>query len=138
MMEVSVPDVVAILSRTPAALRGPLAGLPEEWLDGREGEGTFSPRDVVGHLIHGEKTDWIPRAELIMAGGHQPFEPFDRFGFREAIRGRAIGDLLDEFESWRARSLQALRTMGPAGRELAHRGLHPELGPVTLRQLLAH
>jgi DinB family protein len=138
MMDVNLPDVVAILGRTPAALRALLSGLPEPWLTASEGEGTFSPRDVLGHLIHGEKTDWIPRVELILGSGDtRPFVPFDRFGFRDAIRGRSIGDLLDEFEALRTQNLETLRTLGPGGRELAYKGLHPELGPVTLGQLLA-
>ena len=94
-MELSVSEVTDVLSRTPATLRGLLDDLPSAWLEADEGEGTFSPREVLGHLIHGERTDWAPRVKLILASGEtQPFVPFDRFGFREAIRGRPTGALL--------------------------------------------
>jgi hypothetical protein len=87
-MEPSLSEITAILSRTPATLRALLEDLPEPWLVANEGEGTFSPREVLGHLIHGEKTDWVPRIRLILESGEtQPFVPFDRFGFRNAIRG---------------------------------------------------
>jgi len=137
-MELSVSEAAAILSRTPATLRALLEDLPVAWLEADEGEGTFSPRDVVGHLIHGEKTDWVPRLRLILASGEtQPFVPFDRFGFREAIRERPMGALLAEFESLRAANMSTLRELALTPAQLALRGRHPELGPVTLGQLLA-
>lgn len=131
-------EITAVLSRTPDVLRSLLDGLPEPWLATREGEGTFSPRDVVGHLIEGEKTDWIPRARLILESGDtRAFVPFDRVGFREAIEGRGIDDLLTEFAALRAANLAALREMALTPTHLSLPGRHPELGPVTLGQLLA-
>jgi hypothetical protein len=115
-----------------------LAGLGDPWLDANEGPETFSPRDVVGHLIFGEETDWIPRVRIVLEHGPgRAFTPFDRFGFRQRYGGRPIGDLLDVFERLRRDNLRTLqdRTLGPA--DLERPGLHPELGPVTLGQLLA-
>ena len=137
-MESMLSEIVAVLSRTPASLRALLDGLPEPWLTANEGENTFSPRDVVGHLIHGEKTDWMPRVKLILdCGEAEPFVPFDRFGFRDAIRGVSIGALLAEFESLRASNLALLNHLSLTQSQLSLRGRHPELGPVTLGQLLA-
>lgn len=137
-MELSVSEVTSVLSRTPATLRALLEDLPAGWLEANEGEATFSPRDVVGHLIHGEKTDWVPRIKLILASGEaEAFVPFDRFGFREAIRGRSIGALLAEFESLRASNLSTLQDLAVTPAQLALKGRHPELGAVTLGQLLA-
>jgi hypothetical protein len=108
-MEPVIAEVAAVLSRTPPTLRALLEGLPDAWLEAREDEGTFSPRDVVGHLIHGEKTDWVPRIRLILeAGESRPFLPFDRFAFREAIRGVPTGALLMELASLRAANLAFL------------------------------
>ncbi len=131
-------EVVEILSRTPGALSALLDDLPEPLLATREGENTFSPRDVLGHLIHGERTDWVPRIKLILSVGEaQPFVPFDRVGFRDAIRGRSVRELLTEFESVRTSNLQYLRGLSLTPTEMSLRGRHPELGPVTLGQLLA-
>jgi hypothetical protein len=136
-----LPDVFeieAVLVRTPATLRALLADVPEPWLGASEGPGTFSPRDVLGHLIHGEKTDWIPRVRMILdSGDSRPFVPFDRVGFGENIKGVPTNALLDEFASLRAASLHALRGLALTPDRLALKGLHPELGPVTLGQLLA-
>jgi DinB superfamily len=137
-MDLSLPELTAVLSRTPATLRALLGDLPPAWIDTREGEGTFSPRDVVGHLIHGEKTDWMPRVRLILESGEsRPFVPFDRVGFREAIAGRSIGDLLGELQSLRDANLRALQNLAITPEQLELRGRHPELGSVTLGQLLA-
>jgi hypothetical protein len=131
-------EIIAVLSRTPATLRALLTDLPEPWLVASEGEGTFSPRDVLGHLIQGEKTDWIPRVQMILASGDsRPFAPFDRVGFREHIERVPTKALLDEFESLREASLHVLRGLALTPERLALKGLHPELGPVTLGQLLA-
>jgi uncharacterized damage-inducible protein DinB len=138
MMELAVSEAAAVLSRTPAALRALLEDLPLPWLETREGEGTFSPRDVVGHLIHGEKTDWVPRIQLILESGEaKPFVPFDRFAFRETTRSQPIGALLDAFQSLRQSNLDTLRDLAITPAQLALKGRHPELGPVTLGQLLA-
>jgi hypothetical protein len=134
----SLPEIEAILSRTPATLRALLADLPGPWLVASEGEGTFSPRDVLGHLIHGEKTDWIPRVKLILeSGDSRPFVPFDRAGFQDHIRDVPTNALLDEFDSLRRASLHVLHGLALTPEQLALPGRHPELGPVTLGQLLA-
>ncbi len=127
-----------MLSRTPSALRALLDGLPEAWLNATEGEGTFSPRDVLGHLIHGEKTDWIPRIRHILeVGEREPFVPFDRAGFREIGHNRPIGQLLDDFEACRKSSLDYVRKLPLTEPQLSLPGHHPDLGRVTLGQLLA-
>jgi uncharacterized damage-inducible protein DinB len=137
-MELMLDEVVAILSRSPAALGAMLDGLPEALLTRRPGENAFSALDVLGHLIHGEKTDWVPRIQLILSrGATQPFVPFDRYGFRDAIRGRSAKSLLAEFESLRRSNLSFLQGLSLTSAQLSLRGQHPELGPVTLGQLVA-
>jgi hypothetical protein len=129
---------LAILTRTPATLAAMLRGLPDAWIHGHEGAGTWSPFDVLGHLIHGEQTDWVPRARIIMEQGEaRPFEKFDRFAQFEATHGRTLDSLLDEFIVRRRESLRQLAELqiGPA--DLDRRGTHPAFGTVTLRQLLA-
>src|SRR5262245_35503753 len=109
-MQVNVNAAVAVLERTPAALEGVLGGLGDEWVLLNEGPDTFSPHDVVGHLIHGEKTDWIPRVRMILEHGPgKPFEPFDRFGFRAYATGVPIDALLDDFKHLRAENLAIVR-----------------------------
>jgi hypothetical protein len=137
-MEVDVAKAVGVLERTPGALRSLLAGLPEEWLTGDEGVDTFSPRDVLGHLIHGEETDWIPRAEIILGEGEaRPFTPFDRFAFRAWLEGTTTAELLERFARLRARNLERLAGYRLQPADLDRRGRHPALGTVTLGQLLA-
>jgi hypothetical protein len=137
-MDYRLDQAVAVLERTPATLRAMLGGLPDDWTTGDEGPDTFSPFDVVGHLIHGEHTDWIPRARLILAQGPSVrFEPFDRRAMYAASAGRTLGELLDTFASLRAGNLATLRGWDLTARQLALRGEHPELGPVTLAQHLA-
>lgn len=127
-----------VLARTPSALRALLSGLPDEWVRGTEGPDTFSPFDVVGHLIDGEETDWMPRARIILAGGPNPaFQPYDRFRHRTRNAGRDLESLLDEFESLRAANLDLLRSWRLTEEQLARTGVHPMFGPVTMRQLLA-
>jgi hypothetical protein len=129
---------IAVLERTPRVLRELLTGLPERWAHATEGPGTWSPFDVVGHLIHGERTDWIPRAEIILADGEsRAFTPFDRFAMFEASRGKTLDELLETFAVLRASSLARLTTLRLTPADLERRGRHPELGPVTLEQLLA-
>lgn len=131
-------EAVAILTRTPAALDAMLRGLPAGWTASHEGGETWSPFDVVGHLIHGERTDWIPRARILLEHGEErPFDPFDRFAQFEASAGRTMDSLLDEFADLRRRSLQELSGLGLTDADLDRRGRHPALGAVTLRQLLA-
>lgn len=127
---------IAVLKRTPRTLRAMLDGVPREWIDATEGPGTWSPRVIVGHLIHGERTDWIPRARIILAqGANRRFTPFDRFA--QLGESRPLAELLDEFESARAASLATLASWALSDAQLELEGEHPELGPVTLRQLLA-
>jgi tRNA(Arg) A34 adenosine deaminase TadA len=134
----SLDQAIALLERTPSVLRALLLGLEEPWVRATEGEGTWSPFDVVGHLIHGERTDWMPRAELIVSDGEsRPFAPFDRFAQFAASRGRSLGELLDSFAELRAASLERLRALRLRPADLARTGRHPELGVVTLRQHLA-
>ena len=137
-MEYKVEDTVALLTRTPAALDALLRGLPEIWIRGKEGEGSWSPFEVVAHLIHTERDNWIPRARLILDFGEtKAFEPFDREGnFRECQK-KTLEQLLDEFARLRAESLRQLRAMTLDPRDLEKKGRHPALGAVTLSQLLA-
>ena len=131
-------DGIALLERTPAALRALLSGLSAAWITGNEGPETFSPFDNLGHLIHGERTDWIPRARLILAqGANRTFEPYDRFAQARASEGKSVATLLDEFAALRATNIATLRSWSLSERELSLEGVHPSLGPVTLRQLLA-
>jgi hypothetical protein len=134
----SLSESLPVLERTPAVLRAMLEGLPEPWIASNEGGDSWSPFDVVGHLVHGERTDWMARAELIVASGERvAFQPFDRFAQFEASRGKSIGELLETFAGLRAGNLRRLRELAPGPAELARRGLHPELGPVTLGQHLS-
>lgn len=137
-MEFHLPDGMAILERTPATLRSWLGGLPTVWTDATEGPDTWSPWVVVGHLIHGERTDWIPRAEIILAQGpDRRFTPYDRLAQFEESRGKSLADLLEEFAALRAANLRTLTDWRLTEAQLALAGEHPAFGPVTLRQLLA-
>lgn len=136
--EFNLDDAIAILERTPASLNALLAGLPETLVRATEGDGTWSPYDVIGHLIHGERTDWLPRARHILAGDTtRPFEPFDRTAQFTESRGRSLGELLATFTGLRRENVAALRQMHLTGEDLGRTGLHPDLGQVTLGQLLA-
>ena len=129
---------IKALARTPGALHALLDGLADAWTRGVEGPDTFSPFDVVGHLIDGEETDWIPRARIILAEAPNPvFEPYDRFRHRARNADRTVGSLLEEFARLRGANLALLRSwnLTPAALELP--GIHPSLGGVTLRQLLS-
>ena len=134
----SLEEAIPVLERTPRTLDAMLRGLPAPWIRCNEGEDTFSPFDVVGHLIHGEKTDWMPRARMILQTGDQrAFEPFDRFAQWEASRGKKLEELLDEFAGLRAANIEALKALNLSTSDLDRRGKHPKLGSVTMRQLLA-
>src|SRR5215510_12339067 len=130
-------DAIAVLERTPATLTMMIESLPETWTQANEGEGTWSPYDVIGHLIHGERTDWIPRAQHILARDARPFEPFDRTAQFTHSKGKSLGDLLATFADLRRENLLKLRALNLTESKLDLKGLHPELGEVTLRQLLA-
>ncbi len=137
-MHFSLPDGLAVLERTPATLRALLSGLPAGWIDATEGPATWSPYVVVGHLIHGERTDWIPRAQIILAQGeNRMFAPYDRFAQFSESQGKSLEALLDEFATLRADNLQRLRGWQLTDAHLLLEGAHPALGTVTLRQLLA-
>lgn len=137
-MQFDLESAQTILGRTPATLANLVQGLPDEWVRRNEGGDTWSVFDVVGHLIHGERTDWIPRARLILEHGTaEAFEPFDRFAQFEASRGKSLDQLLEEFAVVRAQSLAALAGFRLEPEQLARQGRHPELGLVTLGQLLS-
>ena len=137
-MDFKLNDGIAILERTPGTLRALLYGLPPAWIDAAEGPETWSPYVIVGHLIHGERTDWVPRARIILAQGpERRFEPYDRFAqFRES-EGKSLRELLDEFARLRAGNVATLAGWDLSDAQLQLEGEHPEFGRVTLRQLLA-
>jgi hypothetical protein len=137
-MKFCLEESIDILSRTPGVLSALLGGLPDAWLHRSEGEGTFSPHDVLGHLIYGEQTDWIPRARIILDSGEsRPFEPFNRWGHKDLVAARSTGDLLQEFATLRSANIGALRELRLDEEALDAIGMHPELGRVTMRELLA-
>jgi hypothetical protein len=137
-MDFQLDHALEVLERTPAALRGLLGGLSDAWTSPNEGPDTFSAFDNVGHLIHGERTDWIPRARIILAQGpNRRFEPYDRFAQTRESQGKTLAELLDEFARLRTGNVATLRDWRLSDAELALQGEHPELGVVTLRQLLA-
>jgi hypothetical protein len=137
-MEHSLQDTISLLARTPAALDAFLRDLPETWTLRNEGDGTWNTFDVVGHLIHGERTDWMPRAKMILEfGDTRAFEPFDRWAQARASQGKSLGQLLDEFARLRGENLDELRALKLGPGQLERCGLHPELGMVRLSQLLA-
>jgi hypothetical protein len=137
-MNFVMKDALAVLERTPGVLSTLLEGLPKGWVEGSEGPGTWSPYDVIGHLIHGERTDWIPRVRMILEKGDTvPFEPFDRFAMFRESKGRTLPQLLAQFAALRKSNLETLRGWNLTGEDLARRGRHPSLGDVTLGQLLA-
>jgi hypothetical protein len=137
-MEFRLEDALPVLRRTPGVMRELLRDLPERWTSVVEGPGTWTPFDVVGHLIHGERTDWVPRVEHILRHGDtSPFKPFDREAMLAASKGLTLGTLLDTFAALRAENLDRLVALNLTPADLSRRGLHPELGSVTLGQLLA-
>ena len=129
---------IEVLGRTAAVLRALLGGLSDVWVLSNYGDKTFSPFDVVGHLIHGERTDWIPRARIILAHGEaRAFEPFDRYAMYKDSKGKSLAELLDTFETLRSQNIGELQAMHLTPEKLALRGTHPELGAITMEQLLA-
>jgi hypothetical protein len=137
-MEFDLEKGVAVLERTPRALRVMLDGLAPEWTDATEGPETWSPYVIVGHLIHGERTDWIPRARIILSqGASRRFTTFDRFAQLRESQGKSLAELLDEFARLRAGNLATLGGWRLTEAQLDLDGEHPEFGAVTLRQLLA-
>ena len=137
-MQFQLTHALEVLDRTPATFRALLGGLTEAWTAPNEGPDTFSPFDNIGHLIHGERTDWIPRARIILAQGPtRRFEPYDRFAQYRESEGKSMAELLDEFASLRAVNVATLRGWQLSDAQLALEGEHPAFGTVTLRQLLA-
>jgi uncharacterized damage-inducible protein DinB len=137
-VEFSLDDAIPLLRSTPAVLRSWLGDLPESWTTPNEGPDSWSPYDIVGHLIHGERTDWIPRTELLLGyGSSRAFVPFDRFAQFQASQGKTLADLLSTFADLRSVNLTRLESLRLQPEDFGRRGLHPELGPVTLGQLLA-
>ena len=127
-----------ILRRTPATLNALLSDLPNDWVLSNEGPETWSPYDVIGHLIEGEENDWIPRARIILEQGEaQPFDKFDRFAMFEKSRGKSLLELLAQFEKLRGQSLRELDELNLTPELLQKQGMHPALGVVTLSQLLS-
>jgi len=137
-MSFSLERSVEVLQRTPEVLRALLGGLSGFWTLNNYGPNTFSPFDVVGHLIHADQTNWIPRARAILQHGEAtPFAPFDRYAMYEESKGKSMADLLETFAALRARSLEELRDQNLTPHLLQSRGTHPQVGRVTLEQLLA-
>lgn len=134
----SIKKSIEILSKTPETLTTMLDGLSDEWLLSNEGEHTWSPYDIIGHLVHGEKTDWIVRTKVILSSEeHKTFEPFDRFAQENDSKGKSIQELLDEFSKLRSQNLNELKTLQISESDFIKKGMHPELGEVSLQQLLA-
>ncbi|MFL6308120.1 MAG: DinB family protein [Candidatus Sulfotelmatobacter sp.] len=137
-MQHNLQHTISLLARTPATLDALLRDLPEEWTMRNEGGNTFNAFDVIGHLIQGERTDWMPRAKRILQFGEsRAFDRFDRRAQERDSQGKSLPQLLDEFARLRAENLAELRALNVPDQELNRRGLHPELGTVTLSQLLA-
>ena len=137
-MEFEIEHAINILNRTPTVLRDLLQGLPPAWTQNNEGENTWSPFDVVGHLIYGEQVNWIPRARMILEFGmDKAFTPFDRFAQFEASKGKTLPELLEKFEMLRQENIQTLKEMQLSAQDLEKQGRHPEFGSITLAQLLA-
>ena len=137
-MSFSLAEATQVLQRTPAVFRALLGGLSDAWLHCDEGPDTFTPFDNLAHVIHGERTDWIPRARIILDQGEsRRFDPFDRFAHKRESAGKSSAQLLDEFAALRAENLATLHGWNLGARELALEGEHPALGRVTLQQLLA-
>ena len=137
-MEQDPQQTMSLLTRTPATLNSLLRDLPEAWTMRNEGDNSWNAFEVVGHLIHGDRTDWMTRAKLILQFGEsQPFPPFDRLGHIRESQGKSLEQLLDEFAHLRSDNLRELRALNLKSKDLELRGQHPALGAVTLSQLLA-
>jgi hypothetical protein len=138
LTEFSLAEAVAVLTRTPATVDALLRGLSNIWVRSNEGKDTWSPFDIVGHLIFGERTDWMPRVRMILENGEgRAFDPFDRFAQFKESQGKTLEQLLDDFARLRRENLAALRALNLRQEDMARRGKHPALGVVTLSELLA-
>lgn len=137
-MKFSLEQSLNILERTPSILRTLLVNLNEEWIYNNEGPETWSPFDIVGHLIHGEKTDWLLRVKIILKGGPNPgFEPFDRFAQFDQSKGRSLEILLQEFDQLRSANLIELKRYNLGESDFVKIGIHPKFGQVTLKNLIS-
>lgn len=137
-MEFSLIPGIEVLERTPSTLRAMLGGLSADWTDATEGPETWSPYVIVGHMLHGERTDWIQRARIILAqGSERRFAAYDRLAQFEESKGKSLEELLDEFAGVRAANLRTLREWELTEAQLGLEGEHPAFGSVSLRQLLA-
>ena len=136
--EFNLAETTAVLTRTPATVDAMLRGLPDKWVRCSEGRDTWSPFDIVGHLIVGERTDWMPRVRILLQSGEaQPFDPFDRFAQSRESQGKSLEQLLDDFTGLRSENLMVLRDLNLQREDFTRRGRHPALGVVTLSELLA-
>jgi hypothetical protein len=136
--EFSLDEALAVLTRTPATLNVLLRGLPNIWVRCNEGNDTWSPFDIVGHLIYGERTDWMPRVRIMLENGEaRSFDPFDRFAQLKESQDKSLEQLLDDFARLRRENLSALQALNLKREDLTKRGRHPTLGVVTLFELLA-
>lgn len=137
-MQFNLLKSIEILERTPSAIETLLSGISDEWLMNNEGENTWSPYDVVGHLIHGEKTDWIPRAKIILSDAEdKTFVPFDRFAQMNSEVQASMESLLQEFKKLRTENLSILKNMNLQDHQFDLKGIHPELGEAKLKELLS-
>ena len=137
-MNFQLQQAIEILSQTPATVKSLLGSLSDEWVLTSDGENSWSPFDVIGHYIHGEETDWIPRAEIILSQGENlTFVPFDRFAQLEKSEGKTLSELLETFADLRRKNIETLKSWNLTDEQLNFKGIHPELGEVTLEQLLA-
>src|SRR6202040_2414387 len=134
----NLAEAIALLTRTPATLDAMLRGLPDIWVRGNEGKDTWSAFDIVGHLVFGERIDWMPRVRIILENGEaRPFDPFDRFAQLKESQNKSLEQLLDDFPRLRRENLAALQALNLQHEDLTRRGRHPALGVVTLSELLA-
>lgn len=137
-MTFELSQIIGILLQTPATVKSLLVNLPDELIFNSVNEDSWSPFDIVGHYIHAEETDWIPRAEVILRqNADKNFPPFDRFGHLEKVKGKTISELLDNFAVIRKRNIEILNSWNLNDEQLILKGIHPEFGEVTLAQLLA-
>jgi len=138
LTEFRLTDATALLSRTPATLDALLREMPDVWARRNEGQDTWSAFDIVGHLVSGERNDWMPRLRILLESGEaRAFDPFDRFAQTRESQGKSLEQLLDEFARLRRENLDALQALTLQPEDLARRGKHPSLGVVTLSELLA-
>lgn len=136
-MKFNITNALEVLQQTPCTLNSLLNNLSEEWIFSNESENTWSAYDVIGHLIHGEKTDWIPRLNIILFEKNKQFQPFDRFAQFEESKGKTIQKLLNEFKEFRIKNIEYLKSLELSENQLKLTGIHPEFGTVTITQLLA-